>query len=878
MPEPMTRHFAALLVVTLFALNIAAQEKNPPAPPKEAAPVARPDATQDQGVKKLSRRDRKERRARLSDKYQKFLIDVEPIIMADEVDAFLILETDAQRDLWIEDFWNRRDPDPRSSVNEYREQYGELLIEARAKYKNTSVDPARILLLRGRPADVTKIDCDKYFQPIEIWRYNYIEGFGRDPLLLFYQPRNGVAWRLWVPRGRDIEALAELLSVQGEVDGGVANVFLESAGSGRGSHVSKVAFECKDGDKLLNAIGWMQNSKHEVTKVFNAPIVDGEEADDLLRSVVLTDPNAPKLSVEVFTAYPGKKGGRTATELRIGVPKSQLTVKDLEGTRYYNLDVNGEILKEGKLFETYRYHFDYPADSAAEKLPVIVERYLRPADYVARIKIKDVNSGAEVVVEEKLTVPEITASAEEVARTREGSATISRLQDEFRSGESRLRIVPLGNELLTGLQHIETMVSGSAITAVEFYLDGKKVMVKRAPPYTLDLDFGLVPQVRRVRAVGLNANGKIISGDEMVLNTGADPFRTRIAHPRVATNLSGPTRVEVEVDTPDGETLEKVELYYNETRLATLYSPPFVQTVNIPSDGSIGYLRAVAHLKEQSAPAEDVVFLNSPEYLEEVEVHLIELPTTVIRGGRTALGLQESDFKVLDEGKPAKISKFEYVTNIPLSVGMAIDSSGSMRPRILEAQKAGAEFLSNILRKGDRSFLIGFNEEASVIQKWTNRLSDLHAGLASVRAEESTALYDAIVLSLYHFHGIKGQKALVVISDGKDTASRFSFDQALEYARRSGVPIYMVGLGIKAADVETRSKIAKFVGETGGASYYIDKASDLKKVYDEIQTELRSQYILGIYPPFGTKPGSKWREVEVQVKDGRAKTIRGYYP
>jgi len=135
-----------------------------------------------------------------------------------------------------------------------------------------------------------------------------------------------------------------------------------------------------------------------------------------------------------------------------------------------------------------------------------------------------------------------------------------------------------------------------------------------------------------------------------------------------------------------------------------------------------------------------------------------------------------------------------------------------------------------------------------------------------------------VVYSLYNFVTVKGQKALILITDGKDTASKFSFDQALEYARRSAVPIYAVGIGIHAPEVDVRYKLGRFCTETGGNIYYIDQAADLGRIYADIQNELRSQYILGFYPGGDVKPGSKWREVSVQVSDGRAKTIRGYYP
>src|SRR5438105_14386288 len=113
-----------------------------------------------------------------------------------------------------------------------------------------------------------------------------------------------------------------------------------------------------------------------------------------------------------------------------------------------------------------------------------------------------------------------------------------------------------------------------------------------------------------------------------------------------------------------------------------MHDPPFVQTVNIPERERDRYLRAVATLKDDPAPIEDVVMYNTPQFMEEVNVHLVELPTTVLVNGRPVNNLAENSFKVLDEGKPIKIAKFEYVKNLPLALGMAIDTSGSMQPRM----------------------------------------------------------------------------------------------------------------------------------------------------------------------------------------------------
>ena len=477
-------------------------------------------------------------------------------------------------------------------------------------------------------------------------------------------------------------------------------------------------------------------------------------------------------------------------------------------------------------------------------------------------------------------MPELLDTPEQRKQKENAATALAALKDDIESNTTRLRIIPMADDLLSGIQHIETLAYGEDIKAVEFYLDSKKVMIKRQPPYTLDLDFGAVPRLHRVRAVALNEKGEPLAGDELLVNTGNEPFRVRIVSPRVALNVHGKTRVEMAVNVPDGKKLDNVELFLNDTRMATLFGPPWVQTVDIPKTEGVGYLRVVATLKDEPSqpPVEDLVMINSPQFMEEVNVHLIELPTTVIRNGRPVNDLPETAFRVLDDGKPVKVTKFEHVNNLPLSIGMAVDTSASMQPRMDEARKAGSQFFANVMKKGDRAFLVSFDTQPQLIQRWSPKLSDVNAGLAKLRAEEATALYDAVVYSLYNFVAVKGQKALILITDGKDTASKFSFDQAIEYARRSAVPIYAVGIGIHGTEVDVRYKLGKFCSETGGNAYYIDQASDLGRIYADIQNELRSQYILGFYPGGDVKPGSKWREVSVQVSEGRAKTIRGYYP
>jgi VWFA-related protein len=875
----MKKTMLVMLAVMFAVSNVLAQANNSGTAEQPAKPKDDKAPKQDPGIRKLSRRERKERIKNLGEKYRQFLSDVEPIMQSSELDTFLMLETDPQRDIYIIEFWRRRDVLQGTTNHAFQDEYRDRLEVVKTEFKNASSDRGRIFLIHGQPTDRIKIACARYLVPIEVWKYFFIPNFGHEVRFLFYMPRNGVDFRLWDANVPD--ALQLLVSTDAAASGGG-----EAAGTaavfGRISpytSMTNVETDCQFGDELMKAIYATQMNKMQMIRIFEPPEVNEEDVHKILRSVVLADPNAPKLPSEFSVQYPAKQGTRTDAEMTILVPRAQVSAKDVNGTKLYSLDVTGEVLKNDQLFENYRYRFDYPGDLESEKLAVVLDRFLRPADYKARIRVRDVNSGAEAIIEKDITVPELFDTPEQQKQKEAATTAVAALKDDIDSNMTRLRIVPLSDELLHGVQHIETIAVGSDIAAVEFYLDGKKVMTKRQPPYTLDLDFGEVPQVRRIRAVALSAKGDPITGDEVNINTGNDPFRVRIVAPRVAFKLRGRTRVEMSVALPEGKKLDHLELYLNQTRMATLYGPPYVQTIDIPASEGVGYLRAVAVLKEDpTPPVEDLVMINSPQFMEEVNVHLVELPTTVTRNGRPINDLVENAFKVLDEGKPVKVAKFEHVTNLPLSVGLAIDTSSSMQPRIAEAQKAASSFFSNVMRAGDRAFLVSFDTQPQLVQRWSPKLSDVNAGLAKLRAEEATALYDAVVYSLYNFLGIKGQKALVLITDGRDTASKFSFEQALEYARRASVPIYAVGIGIGGAEVDTRYKLGRLCGETGGNVYYIQQATDLRRVYGDIQNELRSQYILGIYPPDGVKPGSKWREVTVQVSEGKAKTIRGYYP
>ena len=219
------------------------------------------------------------------------------------------------------------------------------------------------------------------------------------------------------------------------------------------------------------------------------------------------------------------------------------------------------------------------------------------------------------------------------------------------------------------------------------------------------------------------------------------------------------------------------------------------------------------------------------------------------------------------------------MTNLPLSLGIGVDTSGSMEESIVEAQKAAVEFLKDVMTKRDRSFLVTFDNEPQLVSRFTTDRDQLAQALAGLRAQGSTALWDALVYGLYQYQGTKGRKAYVILTDGEDRCSHFTFEAALDYAKKTGVAVYFIGLRIGSTQLDVRHKLGRVARETGGIVYYVESARGLARIYAEIDEELRSQYLLS-YVPQNKSVSNQWRKIEVKMTPSNltARTISGYYP
>ncbi len=804
----------------------------------------------------------------LPEPYRAWLAEVDVLISQEERRAFLEIDKDYQRDAFIERFWRERDPFPDSTRNEFKERWDALVEEARRRYSDLKDERARMLLLNDAPTAWVESNCTQLLWPLEVWFYRGSRQVGFEFFIVFHRKWGVGPWRMWHP----MEGLAELFRPESQ----------------HPRTLQEVALSCRDGDFLAAGIASVLREGASGYSLILARLETRPEAPagEWVKTFAAYSTDLPEaaaaFSARLAVDYPGRKQARTIVQGILHVPVAEVALADLAGSRSYNFVLTGEVLREAKLFDSFRYKFDLPHQEVqGDDLPLVFERYLRPGSYTLVLKLEDLNGKQFFRAERPIEVPQVegTALLPPPPADPETARLLAEANRLLATGDHSLKIVPPTGELHTGRLRVDTLAAGGDFDRVTFYLDGKAILTKTRPPFSVELDLGELPRTRTLRVAGFDQQGEELASDELLLNSGGHRFALRLVEPRSNKQYQESLRAVAEVEVPDGATLERVEFYLNEQLLATLYQPPFAQPVLLPEQGALTYVRAVAFLTDGNA-TEDTVFVNAPDIAEEIDIQFVELYTTVLDSkGRPVEGLGRGQFSVSEDGVGQEIRRFEVVRDLPIHAGILLDVSASMEEDLDQARNAALRFFEHTVQPKDRAAVITFNDRPNLAVKFTNEVKTLAGGLAGLKAERGTALYDSLIFALYYFNGIKGQRAILVLSDGKDESSRFSFEDTLEYARRAGVTIYAIGLNLNKKHSDAKRKLARLADETGGRSFFIDSSSQLEAIYDSIQEELRSQYLIA-YQSSNMSGDTAFRTVELKVdRSGlEVKTIRGYYP
>lgn len=304
-----------------------------------------------------------------------------------------------------------------------------------------------------------------------------------------------------------------------------------------------------------------------------------------------------------------------------------------------------------------------------------------------------------------------------------------------------------------------------------------------------------------------------------------------------------------------------------------------------------GFLRAQEAVKAgASAPPQG----KKREYTIGVDVNLVVLHATVLdHKGRMINDLKQENFRVFEDGAPQKLAVFTHA-DIPVTMGIVIDDSGSMRTKRESVNAAALTFVKTS-NPQDQVFVVNFNDAyyLDTPGDFAQNIEELKAALDKIDSRGGTALYDALYASLDHMKlGNRDKKVLLAITDGEDNASHYTYEELLRYAQKANTVIYAIGLlgeeepgglfKMHGRGAKHAAKILQDLSEaTGGQAYFPRSLADVEPTCVQIARDIRNQYTLAYYPS-NTKKDGTYRVVRVEtVTPGKhrldVRTRAGYY-
>jgi len=291
-----------------------------------------------------------------------------------------------------------------------------------------------------------------------------------------------------------------------------------------------------------------------------------------------------------------------------------------------------------------------------------------------------------------------------------------------------------------------------------------------------------------------------------------------------------------------------------------------------------------------------------------LDVNLVSILASVrSKSGALISNLTKDDFKIYEDGKEQQIRNFTRETDLPLTLGLLVDTSSSQERLIDTEQRAASQFFSKVLRTKDQAFLIQFGAEAELLQDLTNSARLLQKGLQQLRLsvpvgglhpgpvptmqnQAGTILYDAVYLAANdELKREVGRKAIILITDGVDTGSKITRDKAIEAAQKGDIIIYSIfyqdrqayggGFGtVSLGGGGGEGELRRLSSETGGQVFHVDKNHSLDDIFRELQDEMRSQYAITYQPPNPKRDGTYHKiDIKLSNKDYKPQARKGYY-
>ena len=282
-------------------------------------------------------------------------------------------------------------------------------------------------------------------------------------------------------------------------------------------------------------------------------------------------------------------------------------------------------------------------------------------------------------------------------------------------------------------------------------------------------------------------------------------------------------------------------------------------------------LRALAQVAGPQAPIRPSEQAQPGGKPIQVNVQLALVNVTVTDPyGRLVTGLEKDNFHIFEDGVAQEIVNFSS-EDVPISIGIVLDMSGSMSDKVDKARQAVVQFLKTANPR-DEFFLVSINDQAELTTRFTSSVEELQNQMLFTKAKGETALLDGIYLGLNQMRLARnGRRALLIISDGGDNHSRYSESDIRNFVKESDCQLYSIGvfdandMGRTAEEQYGPTLLSEIAELSGGRVFPVGSLNDLPDIASKIGTELRNQYVLG-YKPSDSRHDGTWRKIKVKLK------------
>lgn len=341
----------------------------------------------------------------------------------------------------------------------------------------------------------------------------------------------------------------------------------------------------------------------------------------------------------------------------------------------------------------------------------------------------------------------------------------------------------------------------------------------------------------------------------------------RIASPADGAYVSGPVRLVAMVEpAPAARQVTSLAFFADGKQVCTLVLPPFECAWDAGERIAEHHIRAVATLKNGQRIV-STVRTRTVDVTERVDVDVVQVTAVVTDGdGKFVRGLNESDFKIFEDGRPQPITHFAS-EKIPLELITAIDVSSSMHDSLDRVKESAIRFLSGI-GEGDQVTVLAFNENIfTPARRETNQAARARA-IRRIASWGGTALYDVIIRAVEILGRQSGRRAIVLFSDGEDQSSHSPLEGAIRAVEGSDATIYAIGQGRAVRNTALQELMRRIATVSGGRAFFTEDAAKLDDFFTEILDDLRHQYLIAYPAPAARRDGA-WHAIRVEVAGGK---------